>query len=80
LGHAHVRETQSFQEVEDVLRTLIEAFRSQAWDAADEAIARGRNLKGVPVEILDTYAERVHHFRLEPPPPDWDGSWSARDK
>lgn len=80
LGHAHVRETRNFQELDAILQGLIKAFRSQAWDEANDAIARGRALRGAPVEIFDTYAERIHHFRNDPPPTDWDGSWSARDK
>jgi adenylate cyclase len=80
MGHAHIRETRTFQDLEATLQALFSAFRSRDWTGARAAINRGRSLPGAPAEIFDTYEERIQHFLYEPPPEGWDGSWSARDK
>jgi adenylate cyclase len=80
MGHAHIRETGAFQDLEGTLQALFAAFRSRDWTGARAAIGRGRALPGAPAEIFDTYEERIQHFLYEPPPEGWDGSWSARDK
>jgi len=80
MGHAHVRETKTFQVLNDALQTLFTAFRAQNWTAAKEAIAKGRAIPGAPEAIFELYEDRVAHYELEPPPPGWDGAWSAKEK
>lgn len=80
MGHAHVRETQTFQDLNAALQALFKAFRSRDWEGARAAIAHGRNLTGAPQEIFDTYEDRIAHYTYEPPPENWDGSWSAKEK
>ena len=80
MGHAHVRETKTFQDLEAVLQALFAAFRSKDWAKAREAIALGRTVQGAPTAIFDTYESRVVHYELEPPPANWDGAWSAKEK
>jgi len=80
MGHAHVRETKAFQVLNDALQTLFTAFRAQNWAAAKEAIAKGRAIPGAPEEIFELYEDRIAHYELEPPPPGWDGAWSAKEK
>jgi adenylate cyclase len=80
MGHAHVRETKAFQVLNEALQTLFTAFRAQNWAAAKEAIAKGRAIPGAPEEIFELYEDRIAHYELEPPPPGWDGAWSAKEK
>jgi len=80
MGHAHVRETKAFQILNDALQTLFTAFRAQNWAAAKEAIAKGRAIPGAPEAIFELYEDRIAHYELEPPPPGWDGAWSAKEK
>jgi adenylate cyclase len=80
MGHAHVRETQAYQDINAALQALFKAFRSKDWEGAKAAIAHGRTIPGAPEEIFDTYEERIHHYAYEPPPANWDGSWSAKEK
>jgi adenylate cyclase len=80
VGHAHVRETKMFQQLNDALQALFTAFRAQNWAAARAAIAHGRTIAGEHQAIFDTYESRIAHYELEPPPPDWDGAWSAKEK
>jgi adenylate cyclase len=80
MGHAHVRETQAYQDLDGALQALFKTFRSKDWEGAKAAIAHGRTIPGAPEEIFDTYEERIHHYAYEPPPANWDGSWSAKEK
>lgn len=80
MGHAHVRETKTFQVLNDALQTLFTAFRAQNWAAAKEAIAKGRTIPGAPAEIFELYEDRIAHYELEPPPANWDGAWAAKEK
>jgi adenylate cyclase len=64
----------------EALQTLFTAFRAQNWAAAKEAIAKGRRVPGAPAAIFETYEDRIAHYELEPPPPNWDGAWSAKEK
>ena len=80
MGHAHVRETQAYQDLDAALQALFKAFRSKDWEGAKAAIAHGRTVAGAPEEIFDTYEERIQHYAYEPPPANWDGSWSAKEK
>ena len=80
MGHAHVRETKTFQTLNDALQTLFTAFRAQNWAGAREAIAAGRKVAGAPEEIFDLYEERVAYYELDPPPAGWDGAWAAKEK
>ncbi len=80
MGHAHVRETKTFQDIEAILQVLFAAFRSKDWAGARDAIARGRSLAGAPAAIFDTYESRINHYEHEPPPKNWDGAWSAKEK
>ncbi len=80
MGHAHVRETKVFQDLEAALQALFAAFRSKQWAQAREAIAAARTIQGAPAAIFDTYESRIAHYELEPPPANWDGAWSAKEK
>jgi adenylate cyclase len=80
MGHAHVRETHAFQQLNGALQTLFIAFRARNWMAAKAAIEHGRKIAPDRQAIFDTYLSRVTHYEHEPPPDDWDGAWSAKEK
>jgi adenylate cyclase len=46
-------------------------YQAQDWDAAEAAL-RALNARA-PRKLYDIYLERIAHFRVEPPPADWDG-------
>jgi adenylate cyclase len=80
VGHAHVRETKAYQDLNAALQTLFAAFRSRDWAAARRAIAEGRAALPDHQAIFDLYDGRITHYEHEPPPDDWDGAWSAKEK
>jgi adenylate cyclase len=56
-------------------------FRKGRWDQAEAAIAECRSAR---VAAMDHYyavfASRIAEYRVTPPPPDWDGVFTAREK
>ncbi|MEW6119515.1 MAG: adenylate/guanylate cyclase domain-containing protein [Pseudomonadota bacterium] len=46
-------------------------YQKQDWDGAEAALAELNDR--APRKLYDIYLERIAHFRVAPPPPDWDG-------
>ncbi len=60
---------------------MIDAYRSQAWDAAEAAIAECRAVGlATLARLYDLYAARIAVWRADPPPAGWDGSFTATEK
>ena len=54
-----------------VFEAAFARYQAQDWDAAESAL-RELNARA-PRMLYDIYLERIAHFRVEPPPLDWDG-------
>ncbi|HQR03986.1 MAG: adenylate/guanylate cyclase domain-containing protein [Proteobacteria bacterium] len=56
----------------------LKAYRAQDWDQVELMLLNlGRS---DPRPLYDIYAERVAHYRKEPPGADWDGVWKFETK
>jgi len=56
----------------------LRAYRAQDWDQAEVALL---NLsRASPHKLYEVYAERVAHYRKDPPGDNWDGSWKFETK
>jgi adenylate cyclase len=65
------------------MENVLTAYRRQSWDAAIEAVdaLAGHRLAGLDLEVFaQLYRKRVEDFRRQPPPPDWDGVYTAVTK
>jgi adenylate cyclase len=86
IGDASVRETPAFQELADHHARMIEAYRSQRWDEALEALNASRQHAAAPAGPGSMFAyyelmeKRIRHYQEEPPPADWDGVFVATSK
>ena len=60
---------------------FIDAYRSQRWDEAEAKMETAKDI-GVPglVTLYEIYAQRIAHYRAEPPGADWDGAFTATEK
>jgi adenylate cyclase len=60
---------------------MLEAYRARDWDGAEATIA---TCEGMGVERLKhlyaIYRGRIAEWRENPPPPDWDGTFTATSK
>ena len=63
---------------------MLEAYRSQQWQAARERMAQIRSMplnRELELDSLyDVYEERIAGFELVPPTPQWDGVFAAETK
>jgi len=62
-----------------LFQKAIRLFRSQDWDLAEVQLL---NLQRVAPQrkVFQLYLERIAHYRLEPPPSDWDGVFVFQTK
>jgi adenylate cyclase len=60
---------------------FIDTYRSQQWDEAEAKMETAKAI-GVPglEKLYEIYAERIAHYRAEPPGADWDGAFTATEK
>jgi len=82
LGRAELEQEPHCRELRELNAQMIACYRKQQWDEALELIARCRKAaNGIDVSgLYDMYVERIATYRLEPPPPDWDGVYEAESK
>lgn len=83
LGDSTLRTSEPFQALERLHRSMLDAYRNQRWDDAEQLIAQCRDASDAagPLRgLYDLYAERIALFRQTPPPDDWDGVFVATSK
>jgi adenylate cyclase len=60
---------------------FLAAFRKARWEEAEAAIAECRSAGIATLEpYYAVFASRIEEYRVTPPPPDWDGVFTARQK
>ena len=57
----------------------LRAYRVQDWDQTDMQLLNLQSL-APGSHLYEVYAERVAHYRKDPPDPDWDGVWKFETK
>jgi len=82
LGRAEVEQDPHCQELRALNAQMLATFRKQDWDATLALIDRCRKAtNGFDVAgLYDMYVERIAAYRIDPPPPDWDGVYEAETK
>ncbi len=62
-------------------QAMLAAYRRQDWDGAEAAIGacEGAGIEGLG-GFYAVYRERIAEWRQNPPPPDWDGTYTATSK
>ena len=56
----------------------LRAYRSQNWDQAEVLLLNLSRMS--PHKLYEVYADRIAHYRNDPPGDDWDGSWKFDTK
>jgi adenylate cyclase len=82
VGHPGDAGDPAFATLRDAHGAMIEAYRAQDWDSAEERLAEARNLAGrfISPKLHDVYAERISAYRAAPPGEGWDGVYQATEK
>jgi adenylate cyclase len=66
-----IREAEAFE-------AALEDYRHQRWSQAEAALQALK--QGSRRKLCEIYLERIDHFRLNPPPGDWDGVFTFTSK
>jgi adenylate cyclase len=73
--------TPEFQAIKDAQSRLLAHYRAKDWDQAEAALAECRALAPVLLHgLYDLYEKRIAHYRIDPPPANWDGVYEAKTK
>jgi adenylate cyclase len=81
LGDRTVAATPDFQQLHDAQSRLLAHYRAQEWDQAEAALAECRGLAPALLNgLYELYERRIAHYRIDPPPADWDGVFEAKTK
>jgi adenylate cyclase len=81
LGRPERAGTAEFQALLREQETMLAAYRARDWGAAAAALAKLRAAGDDALQPLCAlYERRIAEFRRSPPPPDWDGVYTAETK
>ena len=71
-----------FIELRDRVSQVLAAYRKQNWSAAVTALSACRQkLNGLDLTAFcKLYEARIEAFKVNPPPPDWDGVATLQTK
>jgi adenylate cyclase len=81
-GRQDTANSERFQKLRNLTIEMLACYRNRDWDGALDAIGRGRKTDVADsLEYLyDMYEERLHAYKEEPPPPDWNGAFQLLKK
>ncbi|MCC2689862.1 MAG: adenylate cyclase [Rhizobiaceae bacterium] len=81
LGDAARASEESFRELKRLHDRFLADYRGMRFCEAASGLARLRATSPAELEtVYALYQARLEHFRENPPPPDWDGSYKAETK
>jgi adenylate cyclase len=80
LGGPSLTASEEFRRLQQPHAEMLAAYRRQDWSAAHVALAFCRPLAPSLATLYDVYEQRIAEFELSPPPPDWDGVFTATTK
>jgi adenylate cyclase len=82
LGTKELATQRDFVELRERLAKALAAYRKQNWSAAAAALGACRQeVNGLDMSAFcELFAARIEEFKLNPPPPDWDGVATLQTK
>jgi adenylate cyclase len=81
LGDRTAAATPEFRQLHDAQSRLLVHYRAKDWDQAEAALAECRTLAPALLHgLYELYEKRIAHYRIDPPPADWDGVFEAKTK
>jgi adenylate cyclase len=81
LGDNALKTSQGFIALAERHREFLARYRAKDWDTAEALSRECEKLNTSRLDRLyELYRERIAYFRINPPPPDWDGAAEALSK
>jgi adenylate cyclase len=81
-GREDVAQSEDFQRLRNLTIEMLACYRSRDWDGALDAIARGRSSDHAEAldHLHELYEARIKAYKIDPPPPDWNGAYQLLTK
>ena len=81
-GREDTAHSERFQRLRNLTIEMLACYRDRDWEGALAAIERGRktDLADSLAHLYDMYEERLHAYKVDPPPPDWNGAFQLLKK
>lgn len=81
LGDSALRHSQTFRTLSERHNEFLARYRAKDWDAAETLSHECEKMNSAGLtRLYALYRERIATFRLNPPPPYWDGATEALSK
>jgi len=81
LGDNGMKQSKAFIDLAKAHAEFLARYRAMDWDAAETLAHECQKLNSAPLDRLYAlYRERIAFFRINPPPPHWDGTAEALSK
>jgi adenylate cyclase len=81
LGDDALKQSQNFIDLNDLHGEFLARYRAKDWDTAEALTHECEKLNSARLDRLYAlYRERIAFFRVNPPPPHWDGTTEALSK
>ncbi len=81
LGDSTFKQSQGFMALAERHKEFLGRFRAKDWDAAEALSHQCEKMNSARLDRLYAlYRERIAFFRINPPPPHWDGAAEALSK
>jgi adenylate cyclase len=81
LGDNGMKQSKAFIELAEAHAEFLARYRAMDWDGAETLAHECQKLNSAPLDRLYAlYRERIAFFRINPPPPHWDGTAEALSK
>ena len=80
LGGPEMRKETNYQQLVKNHNTMLQCYRNQKFQSAEEYSKLCRAIPGSPTILYDLYDERIDDYQENPPGPEWDGVFVATSK
>jgi adenylate cyclase len=81
LGDSALKHSQGFVALAGRHKEFLARYRAKDWDAAEVLSRECETMNSARLDrVYALYRERIAFFRVNPPPPDWDGTAEALSK
>ena len=81
-GRQDTANSEAFQRLRNLTIEMLACYRSRDWDGALFAIERGRSsdVAHLLEKLYELYEKRLHSYKQNPPPEDWNGAFALLTK
>jgi adenylate cyclase len=82
VGREDLANSEEFQKLRNLTIEMLAHYRNKDWENALNAIVKAKAANRVLdlQSVFDLYAERIASFKVNPPPPEWDGVFALTTK